>query len=69
MGELAITHAFGDKCFKMGIKAMLEEEAEELAGTNGTEEAKDLAAPLMSAEPKIVLVVLSHNDEFFLLAC
>jgi hypothetical protein len=36
----------------MGIKAMLEEEAEELAGgMNGGEEAKDLTAPLVSAEP------------------
>ena len=26
MGELAITRAFGDKSFKMGIKAMLEED-------------------------------------------
>lgn len=64
MGELAITRAFGDKSFKMGIKAMLEEEAEELAG-----EAKDLTAPLVSAEPEIASMILSHNDEFLLLAC
>ena len=30
MGELAITRAFGDKSFKMGIKAMLEDEADEI---------------------------------------
>lgn len=66
MGELAITRAFGDKSFKMGIKAMLEDEAEELA-QNG--EAKDLNAPLVSAEPEIASMVLSHNDEFLLLAC
>merc|ERR1712150_309271 len=30
MGELAITRAFGDKSFKMGIKAMLEEEADDM---------------------------------------
>jgi serine/threonine protein phosphatase PrpC len=65
MGELAITRAFGDKSFKMGIKAMLEEDAEELA----QEEAKDLTAPLVSAEPEIASMVLSHNDEFLLLAC
>lgn len=69
MGELAITRAFGDKSFKMGIKAMLEEEAEELAGANGSTEAKDLNAPLVSAEPEIASMVLSHNDEFLLLAC
>jgi len=73
MGELAITRAFGDKSFKMGIKAMLEDEAEELAGggagANGAGEAKDLNAPLVSAEPEIASMVLSHNDEFLLLAC
>jgi len=66
MGELAITRAFGDKSFKMGIKAMLENDAEELA-TN--DEAKDLSAPLVSAEPEIASMVLSHSDEFLLLAC
>jgi serine/threonine protein phosphatase PrpC len=71
MGELAITRAFGDKSFKMGIKAMLEEEdVEELAGgANGNEAAKDLTAPLVSAEPEIASMILSHNDEFLLLAC
>lgn len=70
MGELAITRAFGDKSFKMGIKAMLEEEAEELAGgVNENEQAKDLTAPLVSAEPEIASMVLSHTDEFLLLAC
>jgi len=70
MGELAITRAFGDKSFKMGIKAMLEEEAEELAGgVNANDEAKDLTAPLVSAEPEIASMILSHNDEFLLLAC
>jgi serine/threonine protein phosphatase PrpC len=68
MGELAITRAFGDKSFKMGIKAMLEEEAEELAG-GGNDEAKDLTAPLVSAEPEIASMILSHSDEFLLLAC
>lgn len=67
MGELAITRAFGDKSFKMGIKAMLEEEAEELANAN--DEAKDLTAPLVSAEPEIASMILSHSDEFLLLAC
>ena len=58
MGELAITRAFGDKSFKMGIKAMLEEEAEELAGgVNENEQAKDLTAPLVSAEPEIASMV------------
>eukprot|EP00522_Entomoneis_paludosa_P014530 CAMPEP_0172439420 /NCGR_PEP_ID=MMETSP1065-20121228/419_1 /TAXON_ID=265537 /ORGANISM="Amphiprora paludosa, Strain CCMP125" /LENGTH=668 /DNA_ID=CAMNT_0013188101 /DNA_START=588 /DNA_END=2594 /DNA_ORIENTATION=- len=72
MGELAITRAFGDKSFKMGIKAMLEDEAEELAGgagANGAGDGKDLNAPLVSAEPEIASMVLSHNDEFLLLAC
>ena len=69
MGELAITRAFGDKSFKMGIKAMLEEEAEELAGGSANDEAKDLTAPLVSAEPEIASMILSHNDEFLLLAC
>lgn len=70
MGELAITRAFGDKSFKMGIKAMLEEEADEISrGLNENEQAKDLTAPLVSAEPEIASMVLSHNDEFLLLAC
>lgn len=70
MGELAITRAFGDKSFKMGIKAMLEEEADEIAqGLNENDQAKDLTAPLVSAEPEIASMVLSHNDEFLLLAC
>merc|ERR1712187_200437 len=69
MGELAITRAFGDKSFKMGIKAMLEEEAEELAGGGAGGEQKDLMAPLVSAEPEIASMVLSHTDEFLLLAC
>ncbi|KAL7508465.1 hypothetical protein ACHAXN_005535 [Cyclotella atomus] len=70
MGELAITRAFGDKSFKMGIKAMLEEDAEELgAGGMSDDATKDLTAPLVSAEPEIASIVLSHDDEFLLLAC
>jgi len=71
MGELAITRAFGDKSFKMGIKAMLEEEAESSsgAGMGSNDIPKDLTAPLISAEPEIASMVLSHNDEFLLLAC
>lgn len=70
MGELAITRAFGDKSFKMGIKAMLEEEAEELDNGGGaSEQVNDLTAPLVSAEPEIASMILSHNDEFLLLAC
>ena len=70
MGELAITRAFGDKSFKMGIKAMLEDEADEIArGLNENSEAKDLTAPLVSAEPEIASLVMSHSDEFLLLAC
>lgn len=71
MGELAITRAFGDKSFKMGIKAMLEEEAEDANGGAGNDNdiARDLTAPLVSSEPEIASMVLSHNDEFLLLAC
>lgn len=71
MGELAITRAFGDKSFKMGIKAMLEEDADELGGAGGVSDdaTKDLTAPLVSAEPEIASIVLSHEDEFLLLAC
>lgn len=74
MGELAITRAFGDKSFKMGIKAMLEDDAEELTNANGGNEhpqqpPRDLTAPLVSAEPEIASMLLSHNDEFLLLAC
>jgi len=71
MGELAITRAFGDKSFKMGIKAMLEDEGDGQAGMNGANDelAKDLSAPLVSAEPEIASMVLSHEDEFLLLAC
>jgi serine/threonine protein phosphatase PrpC len=59
MGELAITRAFGDKSFKMGIKAMLEEDAEDLAGNNENEQAKDLTAPLVTSEPEIASMVRS----------
>ena len=72
MGELAITRAFGDKSFKFGIKAMLAEEAEELANAANPDQAggpKDLTAPLVTAEPEIASMILSHNDEFLLLAC
>ena len=58
MGELAITRAFGDKSFKMGIKAMLEEDADELgAGGVSDDATKDLTAPLVSAEPEIASIV------------
>ena len=66
MGELAITRAFGDKSFKMGIKAMMEDDAEDVTASN---EVKDLTAPLVSAEPEIASMIMSHNDEFLLLAC
>lgn len=69
MGELAITRAFGDKSFKMGIKAMLDEESEDINGTMSEDVAKDLTAPLVSSEPEIASMVLSHSDEFLLLAC
>lgn len=71
MGELAITRAFGDKSFKMGIKAMLEpdEEGGDSNGTMNEDMTKDLTAPLVSSEPEIASMVLSHNDEFLLLAC
>jgi len=60
MGELAITRAFGDKSFKMGIKAMLEEETDDLNAQNSMTDgdaAKDLTAPLVSAEPEIASMV------------
>lgn len=70
MGELAITRAFGDKSFKMGIKAMLDEESEDMNNGSANDDiAKDLTAPLVSSEPEIASMVLSHNDEFLLLAC
>ncbi len=69
MGELAITRAFGDKSFKMGIKAMLDDDTEDV--TNGTSEdlAKDLTAPLVSSEPEIasmVSYILSFSIELLL---
>lgn len=70
MGELAITRAFGDKSFKMGIKAMLDEDSQDMQNGSSNEDiAKDLSAPLVSSEPEIASMVLSHNDEFLLLAC
>lgn len=92
MGELAITRAFGDKSFKMGIKAMLEEDGEynddmgmshaHENGNGSTNDGihmnshnhsngrdRDLTAPLVSAEPEIASTILSHQDEFLLLAC
>ena len=71
MGELAITRAFGDKSFKMGIKAMLEEEAEDMSGAVGMSDndiAKDLTAPLVSAEPEIASMV-SCSDGHCLRFC
>jgi len=70
MGELAITRAFGDKSFKMGIKAMLEDEGDDPNETVTSDDVtKDLTAPLVSSEPEIASMVLSHSDEFLLLAC
>jgi len=88
MGELAITRAFGDKSFKMGIKAMLEEDEHDVGrnDSNGSDQqhyqssmdssdmidktnTRDLTAPLVSAEPEIASTILSHSDEFLLLAC
>jgi hypothetical protein len=67
MGELAITRAFGDKSFKMGIKAMLEEDADELgAGGMSDDATKDLTAPLVSAEPEIASIVSSCQIVVFL---
>jgi serine/threonine protein phosphatase PrpC len=57
MGELAITRAFGDKSFKMGIKAMLDEESEDNNGSGNDDMAKDLTAPLVSSEPEIASMV------------
>jgi len=59
MGELAITRAFGDKSFKMGIKAMLDEESEDMNGSANEDIAKDLTAPLVSSEPEIASMVSS----------
>ena len=62
MGELAITRAFGDKSFKMGIKAMLDDDTEDV--TNGAvneDLAKDLTAPLVSSEPEIASMVSCIN--------
>lgn len=62
MGELAITRAFGDKSFKMGIKAMLDEDSQDMQNGSSNEDiAKDLSAPLVSSEPEIASMVrISH---------
>ena len=67
MGELAITRAFGDKSFKMGIKAMLEEEGDGQGNNAGSNDelSKDLSAPLVSAEPEIASMVGMDCDEFY----
>lgn len=59
MGELAITRAFGDKSFKMGIKAMLDDDPDDIANSGMSSEdlAKDLTAPLVSSEPEIASMV------------
>eukprot|EP00957_Ditylum_brightwellii_P154944 11793457-Ditylum_brightwellii.AAC.1 len=58
MGELAIMFAFGDKSFRVGIKAMLTEDADEISqgvtGINEYDIAKDLTAPLVSLKPDTV---------------
>ena len=61
MGELAITRAFGDKSFKMGIQAMLDGDADDLGGGNDNERTRDFTAPLISAEPEIASMVSIHN--------
>merc|ERR1712176_1237200 len=67
MGELAITRAFGDKSFKMGIKAMLEDDGNGSSTSSANnamhdgENTKDLTAPLVTAEPEIASMVLSHS--------
>lgn len=64
MGELAITRAFGDKSFKMGIKAMLDEESEDLKNGSLNDEVKDLTAPLVSSEPEIASMVRHLSTSF-----
>ena len=49
---------------------MLEEEADELArGLNENDQAKDLTAPLVSAEPEIASMVCSLFGVLCLFAC
>ena len=66
MGELAITRAFGDKSFKMGIKAMLDDDGEDMTnGAMNEDMAKDLTAPLVSSEPEIASMVSVQTENQF----
>jgi len=69
MGELAITRAFGDKSFKMGIKAMLDDDPDEIANSGMSDDAlaKDLTAPLVSSEPEIASMVSQICSTFILI--
>merc|ERR1712238_370855 len=70
MGRRLFAANVGDRSFKMGIKAMLEDEGDDPNETVTSDDVtKDLTAPLVSSEPEIASMVLSHSDEFLLLAC
>jgi protein phosphatase len=76
MGELAISRAFGDKSFKLGIKSMMREgdssDEDGMGGEGKDGESKDAEGnePLVVAEPEITEVNLDpEGDEFILVAC
>ena len=71
MGELAISRAFGDKSFKLGVRSMMrdgsDDEDEGKDGEDGKDEGNE---PLVVAEPEITEINLDpEGDEFILVAC
>ncbi|CAM9608520.1 unnamed protein product [Chrysoparadoxa australica] len=72
MGELAVSRAFGDKEFKMGMKSILNEDTDSSGGCGegeGSAEESTADKPLITAEPEMFCTAITPQDQFVLLAC
>jgi serine/threonine protein phosphatase PrpC len=75
VGELAVSRAFGDAGFKMGIQSIIGEETSVAgAAPDQQDNSDDMPAtnwdqPLIIAEPDIEVVTIRPDDQFLLLAC
>jgi len=70
MGELAVSRAFGDKEFKMGLPAMLQDEQpqSEIQSDSGNTDQMP-SQPFVTAEPENLVMILDPEDDFIILAC
>jgi serine/threonine protein phosphatase PrpC/pSer/pThr/pTyr-binding forkhead associated (FHA) protein len=82
MGELAVSRAFGDADFKIGMQSIIDAEgtSEGVAISNDAAnggvdsdgnviQEQDWEKPLIIAEPEIEITTLKKTDQFLLLAC